>query len=173
MADWDEKQKQTWAAEEHIEDADLKAGIPSDVTALSAIEATAASTAAWLITLIVSLGGFLFGMITRQEHWSIDLHIDQDTTLAISVQYSSASVLRSVTNFPPANKSLSHLSPAVALWLEPSLLVLEQIAMDENGQYGLLVWSSLLEQSFKPHRSMCLSLRSDDSLSGSVLDQRL
>lgn len=71
MADWDEKQKQTWAAEEHIEDADLKAGLPSDVTELSAIEATAASTAAWLITLTVSLGGFLFGMtaIARRVQW--------------------------------------------------------------------------------------------------------
>lgn len=62
MADWDEKKKQTWAAEEYIEEADSKAGVPSDITALSAIEATAASKAAWLISLTVSLGGFLFGM---------------------------------------------------------------------------------------------------------------
>ncbi|CAK4008843.1 general substrate transporter [Lecanosticta acicola] len=64
MADWDEKQKQTWAAAERIEEADLKAGVPSEITALSAIEATAASKAAWLISLTVSLGGFLFGYDT-------------------------------------------------------------------------------------------------------------
>lgn len=67
MADWDEKQKQTWAAAERIEEADLKAGVPSEITALSAIEATAASTAAWLISVTVSLGGFLFGRHLRSQ----------------------------------------------------------------------------------------------------------
>lgn len=62
MVEWDDKQKQQWIAEERVEDADLKAGLTSDVTELSAIEATAASTAAWLISITVSLGGFLFGM---------------------------------------------------------------------------------------------------------------
>lgn len=33
----------------------------SDLTALSSIEATAASKAAWLISITVSIGGFLFG----------------------------------------------------------------------------------------------------------------
>jgi SP family myo-inositol transporter-like MFS transporter 13 len=32
-------------------------------TDLSSIEATAASTAAWLISIVVSIGGLLFGML--------------------------------------------------------------------------------------------------------------
>lgn len=64
MADWDEKKKQDWTTSEHVEDADIKAvDISYDLAALSAIEDTAASTAAWLIAVTVSLGSFLFGMM--------------------------------------------------------------------------------------------------------------
>ena len=35
---------------------------------LSAIEATAASKAAWLISITVSLGGLLFGMTNRSRY---------------------------------------------------------------------------------------------------------
>jgi SP family myo-inositol transporter-like MFS transporter 13 len=47
--------------QEHLEEADLKKGDFDEQAALSSIEDTAASKAAWLITLTVSLGGFLFG----------------------------------------------------------------------------------------------------------------
>lgn len=52
---------------EHIEDAEhseRRQSISDDLTAMSGIEATAASTAAWLISVTVSLGGFLFGYDT-------------------------------------------------------------------------------------------------------------
>ena len=45
--------------EEYIERRNSSA---EEVTQLSGIEATAASKAAWLISITVSLGGFLFGM---------------------------------------------------------------------------------------------------------------
>ncbi|KAF2149676.1 general substrate transporter [Myriangium duriaei CBS 260.36] len=52
-----------FTTDEHIENADD--GHQSiDVTALSGIEATATSRAAWLISITVSIGGFLFGYDT-------------------------------------------------------------------------------------------------------------
>ena len=47
--------------EEYIEDGERKGSIADQVTELSSIEDTAASKAAWLISVTVSLGGFLFG----------------------------------------------------------------------------------------------------------------
>lgn len=42
-------------------------------TELSGIESTAASKAAWLISIVVSIGGFLFGISTpiQEERWSV------------------------------------------------------------------------------------------------------
>lgn len=42
---------------EHVESLDGK----KDQSQLSSIESTAASTAAWLISIVVSIGGLLFG----------------------------------------------------------------------------------------------------------------
>ncbi|USW58803.1 Putative major facilitator, sugar transporter, major facilitator superfamily [Septoria linicola] len=61
----DEKKQQQWTThQEDVEEADLKKGIYDEQSALSSIKDTAASKAAWLITLTVSLGGFLFGYDT-------------------------------------------------------------------------------------------------------------
>lgn len=43
--------------------AERRQSTVDEVTELSAIEATAASKAAWLISVTVSTGGFLFGMV--------------------------------------------------------------------------------------------------------------
>lgn len=56
----DDKKDDRWATEEHIEDVSSQDQNP-DVSALAGIEETATSKAAWMITLTVSLGGFLFG----------------------------------------------------------------------------------------------------------------
>ena len=58
----DKKPAQFSSHQEHVEEADLKKGSYDEQAALSSIEDTAASKAAWLITLTVSLGGFLFGL---------------------------------------------------------------------------------------------------------------
>lgn len=47
--------------EEFVETVNRRKSITEEATELSAIEATAASKAAWLIALTVSIGGFLFG----------------------------------------------------------------------------------------------------------------
>lgn len=47
--------------EEFVETVDRRKSVTEEATELSAIEATAASKAAWLIALTVSIGGFLFG----------------------------------------------------------------------------------------------------------------
>lgn len=63
MATHDEKKGQQWTTEEQIEDLKDRETF-DEITALSGIEATAASRAAWLISITVSLGGFLFGTCT-------------------------------------------------------------------------------------------------------------
>ncbi|PPJ58306.1 hypothetical protein CBER1_04510 [Cercospora berteroae] len=63
MATHDEKKEQQWATEEQIEDLEDHQTF-DEITALSGNEATAASSAAWLISITVSLGGFLFGYDT-------------------------------------------------------------------------------------------------------------
>lgn len=60
---FDEKHRD-WDSEEHVEVAGSSNSTAAEVTELSGIEATAASTAAWLISVTVSLGGFLFGYDT-------------------------------------------------------------------------------------------------------------
>lgn len=55
---YNEKEKQT---KEHVEDAGRRYSTADEVDELSTIESTAASTAAWLFSITVSLGGFLFG----------------------------------------------------------------------------------------------------------------
>ena len=51
--------------DEHVENAYRRQSVAEEVTELSGIEATAASKAAWLISVTVSIGGFLFGMINE------------------------------------------------------------------------------------------------------------
>lgn len=57
MALHDEKK----TLDQRIEHAESSQNITEDLTILSSIEATAASKAAWLISITVSIGGFLFG----------------------------------------------------------------------------------------------------------------
>ena len=47
--------------DEHVEHAPRRQSVSEEVTELSGIEATAASKSAWLISITVSIGGFLFG----------------------------------------------------------------------------------------------------------------
>jgi MFS transporter, SP family, solute carrier family 2 (myo-inositol transporter), member 13 len=49
--------------EEYVENVERRASVAEEITELSGIEATAASKAAWLISITVSIGGFLFGWI--------------------------------------------------------------------------------------------------------------
>ena len=56
---WSEKE-QTWSGTDsgvQIEDAGRRLSTADEVTELSGIEATAASKAAWLISITVSMGG--------------------------------------------------------------------------------------------------------------------
>lgn len=55
-------------SEQHAEYVERKQSTSEAITELSGIEATAASKAAWLITLTVSLGGFLFGQYFVTSH---------------------------------------------------------------------------------------------------------
>ena len=55
-------------SDDQIEDAGRRLSKAEEVTQLSAIEDTAASTAAWLISVTVSLGGFLFGYAIPLYH---------------------------------------------------------------------------------------------------------
>ena len=57
----DEKHDWPAVSGEQVEHAGRRQSTAEEVTELSAIEATAASKAAWLISVTVSLGGFLFG----------------------------------------------------------------------------------------------------------------
>ena len=56
-----EKSSESSAVEE--EHAERRKSTSEEVTELSGIEATAASSAAWLISITVSIGGFLFGIV--------------------------------------------------------------------------------------------------------------
>lgn len=51
-------------SDQHLEDAGRSQSTAQEITELSNIEATAASKAAWIISITVSLGGFLFGYDT-------------------------------------------------------------------------------------------------------------
>jgi MFS transporter, SP family, solute carrier family 2 (myo-inositol transporter), member 13 len=51
------------SVEDHVEIVDRRQSVAEEVTELSGIEATAASKAAWLISITVSIGGFLFGRL--------------------------------------------------------------------------------------------------------------
>lgn len=48
---------------QRLEDAGRRMSTADELTALSGIEDTAASKAAWLFTLTISLGNFLFGIL--------------------------------------------------------------------------------------------------------------
>ena len=52
--------------EEHVQHFERRHSVTEQVTELSGIEATAASKAAWLISVTVSIGGFLFGQLRSQ-----------------------------------------------------------------------------------------------------------
>lgn len=60
------------SSDAHIEEVKGTATVTDEVTELSAIEATAASTAAWLISVTVSLGGFLFGYEIHRRRLRVD-----------------------------------------------------------------------------------------------------
>ena len=49
--------------DEQVERVERKDSVSDTITDLSGIEATAASKAAWLISITVSIGGFLFGLL--------------------------------------------------------------------------------------------------------------
>lgn len=49
------------SGDEFVETVERRKSVSDEATELSGIEATAASKAAWLIALTVSIGGFLFG----------------------------------------------------------------------------------------------------------------
>ena len=51
-------------SDQYLEDAGRRLSTTQEIEDLSNIEATAASKAAWLISITVSLGGFLFGYDT-------------------------------------------------------------------------------------------------------------
>lgn len=55
---FDEK---SFPSEEQVESVPRRKSVSEEVVELSGIEATAASKAAWLISITVSIGGFLFG----------------------------------------------------------------------------------------------------------------
>src|ERR1700744_4834250 len=55
-----EKSVDKYSADQ-VEAVERRKSVTEEVTELSGIEATAASTAAWLISITVSIGGFLFG----------------------------------------------------------------------------------------------------------------
>lgn len=61
------------SAIEHHENVERRGSIADEATELSGIEATAASKAAWLISITVSIGGFLFG--APQVAWTGDLYL--------------------------------------------------------------------------------------------------
>lgn len=54
--------------DEQVEDVESRDSISDTIIDLSGIEATAASKAAWLISITVSIGGFLFGMSHTLAH---------------------------------------------------------------------------------------------------------
>jgi SP family myo-inositol transporter-like MFS transporter 13 len=61
---------------DHIETIEHSKTISEQATELSGIEATAASKTAWLISITVSIGGFLFGMSPiNQEVSRIDYRL--------------------------------------------------------------------------------------------------
>lgn len=72
---------------EHVEDAPRRRSVAEEVTELSGIEATAASKAAWLISITVSIGGFLFGRLPlrRTEDPRPDRRLGYDTGYISSV----------------------------------------------------------------------------------------
>jgi SP family myo-inositol transporter-like MFS transporter 13 len=61
--------------EEHVENVRRRQSVSDEATELSGIEATAASKAAWLISITVSIGGFLFGTqwVSRNESLTLTI----------------------------------------------------------------------------------------------------
>lgn len=107
----------------YIEDAsERRLSVNDEVTDLSAIEATAASRAAWLISVTVSMGGFLFGklIIVQSKHEEALLTFSKATTLATSHPCWLLWARLLATSFLRASRSWSPLLPLVAPLWEPS-----------------------------------------------------
>lgn len=83
--------------DEFVETVERRKSVSEEATELSGIEATAASRAAWLIALTVSIGGFLFGAFhPPHSNDGKRLTKTQVTTLAISPPFWLPSVTLSV-----------------------------------------------------------------------------
>ncbi|KAK5129255.1 hypothetical protein LTR08_003720 [Meristemomyces frigidus] len=82
-------------AEQRIEVAGRQNSLVDEVTELSAIEATAASTAAWLISVTVSLGNFLFGYDTG---YISSVLVTIGTSLGHSLSSSEQELVTSLTS---------------------------------------------------------------------------
>jgi hypothetical protein len=67
-----EKSVEKYGADQ-VEAVERRKSTSEELTELSGIEATAASTAAWLISITVSIGGFLFGVFSK-------MHVEPDET---------------------------------------------------------------------------------------------
>lgn len=157
------------ASEEYIEDAQRRPSVADEITELSGIEATAASSAAWLITVTVSLGNFLFGESSQHDlEYSVKLTIPQATILDTSLQSWSPSASLWAMNSLPANRNLSPLSPAAVLSSALSELASSQIASAARCQSGLPASSSSSARSYRQLRTRSLSLPWDDSSLGLV-----
>lgn len=68
---YDEKHEYAHQADER--NGGRRLSTAEEVTMLSEIEATAASKAAWLISVTVSLGGFLFGPLRSTSLCQVDI----------------------------------------------------------------------------------------------------
>lgn len=73
------------ASQERIEDISNAKEHADELAELSGIEATAASKAAWLISITVSLGGLLFGTFRKIRHYHIIRNILQQSLTLLQV----------------------------------------------------------------------------------------
>jgi SP family myo-inositol transporter-like MFS transporter 13 len=58
--------------DQQVEDVtERRKSVNEQIVDLSGIEATATSKAAWLISITVSIGGFLFGKLSQEYHQDV------------------------------------------------------------------------------------------------------
>ena len=58
--------------DQQVEDVtERRKSVNEQIVDLSGIEATAASKAAWLISITVSIGSFLFGKLSQESHQDV------------------------------------------------------------------------------------------------------
>lgn len=81
--------------DQYVEDAGRKHSTAQEITELSNIEATAASKAAWIISITVSLGGFLFGYDTG---YISSVLVSIGTSLGHELSSSEAELVTSLTS---------------------------------------------------------------------------